>query len=693
MAFRIFQAHLDDENIIRIELKKSFDAYSIHFTLETEHSSSPLTIKNINNQGDWIYYTLSANEPIELTKTYQVCDQDRNSTQLQFRHIVQKPIFDELFHYPGEDLGASYSSQATDFKFWAPISEQVLLQIQGQAYPLTRLDKGVWHTRIEGDLEGQAYTYLHKVNNRWIEVHDPYALSSDANSGASYVIDRAKITRPIERAQSQIPPTEAILYEMSVRDFSMQKEAGFSQPGKFTALSQSPEVEGCRFGLAHLQDLGITHVQLMPVYDFGSVDERHPELVYNWGYDPVQYNLPDGSFASDPHDPYARILELQEAIDSFHRADISVIMDVVYNHVYDADSFAFEKIVPGYFFRLDPHGFRTNGSFCGNDVASERAMVRSYIKQSVKQWVSLYGFDGFRFDLMGLLDTVTMQEIAAELKEIYANIYLYGEGWQMDTGMASEQLAHQYNADQLPDYGFFSDHFRDTVKKTIAQGQCSDGKDPASQLENVLTANVGLKGAAHFAAPHQAVNYVECHDNATVFDYFDIVNPEISLRERLAKSRLALQLVLLAQGVPFLHSGQEFFRTKNLIDNSYNQPDELNKLDWMRSLHYQEDLAFLKKLIQFRKANPLLRLTTSSAIQTACRFSWLSPSLAEYQIDDGKNALTIVINFGSQEAKYENKTQQKLVVQYPEVSLDKQALSPARDQYNLAPKQLLIFKN
>ena len=476
-------------------------------------------------------------------------------------------------------MGASYSPQATDFKLWAPISEKVLLHLEEQIIPLQRQDRGVWHTQVLGDLEGKAYYYIHKVNGKWVEVHDPYALSSDANSGHSYVIDRKKISRPIHRAASQVKPTEAVIYEMSVRDFSMQKEAGFSQPGKFASLSESPTVHGHTFGLKYLQDLGITHVQLMPVYDFGSVDEKHPELVYNWGYDPVQYNVPEGSFSSDPHDPYSRIFELQDAIAAYHQADMSVIMDVVYNHVYEADAYAFEKIVPGYFYRLDEQGLRTNGTFCGNDVASEKAMVRHYIQQSVQQWISLYGFDGFRFDLMGILDITTMKQIAQELKAIHPNIYLYGEGWQMPTGLDSDLLAHQFNAEQLPEYGFFSDHFRDTIKQTIVQGSRLDKEHATSWLENVLTANVGLTGEQHFLAPHQAINYVECHDNATVFDYFDIQNPNISLRQRLANSRLALHIVLLAQGVPFLHSGQEFYRTKNLIDNTYNLPDDVNKLD------------------------------------------------------------------------------------------------------------------
>ena len=691
MVYRIFQAYLDDENNITIELEKSFDAYSIHFTLEDKHSSSPLTIKKIENQEHQIVYTLSVNDPIDLTESYTVYDQDRNHTILQYRHIVQKPIFNELFSYQGRDLGASYSPQATDFKLWAPISEKVLLHLEEQVIPLQRQDRGVWHTQVLGDLEGKAYYYIHKVNGKWVEVHDPYALSSDANSGHSYVIDRKKISKPIHRAASQVKPTEAVIYEMSVRDFSMQKEAGFSQPGKFASLSESPTVHGHTFGLKYLQNLGITHVQLMPVYDFGSVDEKHPELVYNWGYDPVQYNVPEGSLSSDPHDPYSRIFELQDAIAAYHQADMSVIMDVVYNHVYEADAYAFEKIVPGYFYRLDEQGLRTNGTFCGNDVASEKAMVRHYIQQSVQQWVSLYGFDGFRFDLMGILDITTMKQIAQELKAIHPNIYLYGEGWQMPTGLDSDLLAHQFNAEQLPEYGFFSDHFRDTIKQTIVQGSRLDKEHTTSWLENVLTANVGLTGEPHFLAPHQAINYVECHDNATVFDYFDIQNPNISLRQRLANSRLALHIVLLAQGVPFLHSGQEFYRTKNLIDNTYNLPDDVNKLDWLRSLHYTEDIEFLKQLIAFRKAHPLLTLTTSSAIQKACQVKWLSPILLEYKIQKDKQALTILINFGTEAATYENKMKQSIYLQYPHINA-KKPIAPLADSYTVPAKQVLVLK-
>ena len=669
MAFRIFQAYLDDENIITIELEKSFEAYSIHFTLEDKHSSSPLTIKNINNQEERIIYTVSANEPIDLTQSYKVYDQDRNHTDLQYRHIVKKPIFDEIFDYAGDDLGAQYNPQATDFKLWAPISEKVLLHLKDQVHHLKRLDKGVWHIRIEGDLEGSSYSYLHKINGKWVEVHDPYALSSDVNSGNSYVINLEKIKKPIKRAKTQLNPTEAVIYEMSVRDFSMQKEIGFFCPGKFASLSESPVVHGQKFGLDYLKELGISHVQLMPVYDFGSVDEKHPELVYNWGYDPVQYNVPEGSYASDPNDPYARIWELQDAIATYHQSNLSVIMDVVYNHVYQADEYAFEQIVPGYFYRYNAEGERTNGTFCGNDVASERSMVRHYIKQSLKQWVSLYGFDGFRFDLMGILDIQTMTEIAEELREIYPNIYLYGEGWKMDTGLSEDQLAHQYNAKRLPAFGFFSDNFRDTIKRTLVAGHRRESQHSANDFANILTANVGKLGPAHFTQPQQAIQYVECHDNATVFDYFQLEKEEIRLEDRKSLSRLALHLVLLAQGVPFIHAGQEFYRTKGLEDNTYNLPDSLNQLDWTSLPKCQEEIAFLEELIAYRKSQPLLRLKKGQEIRDYCDVKWLSDHHLIYTIEKDREKITILVNIGDQEQTYQHPSDSQLLFAYPHANL------------------------
>ena len=318
-------------------------------------------------------------------------------------------------------------------------------------------------------------------------------------------------------------------------------------------------------------------------------------------------------------------------------------------------------------------------------------MVRSYIKHSLKQWLTLYGMDGFRFDLMGILDMETMKQIAEELKSLYPNVYLYGEGWRMATGLDSNRLAHQFNAAQLPSYGFFSDHFRNTIKETILEGSQIQDSKPIDTIENVLTANVGLTETAHFIAPQQAINYVECHDDATAFDYFTIKKPDISLNKRLADARLALHITLLAQGVPFIHSGQEFFRSKNLMDNTYNAPDTINRLDWLRSIEYEKDVDFIRQLVQFRKANPLLSLETRTEIKDYCSIEWLTDSVVEYKIKEKEDQITILINFGNEAFSYPNQDKQAIFINYPEISLDV-PLNTNRDSYTVPAKQVLVLK-
>ena len=665
-----FTAYLDDQDLIRIQ---KGEEHILPFYLKTNQGHLALIpVKTSSAATDTGDYFLSP-IPLELGEEYTIYDATGNSSILHYRNIVRKPIFDQTFTYTGEDLGSFYTPNQTQFKFWAPISQDVTLHIEDQVYPMHRTENGVWELLLKGDWEGAAYHYEFRVNGLERRIHDPYALSSLANSGDSLVVDRKKITRPITRpitrAARQLDPTEALIYEMSVRDFSVQKEAGFKHPGKFKGLTESPQLNGEVLGFDYLQKLGITHVQLLPVYDFGSVDEEDQWKAYNWGYDPVQYNVPEGSYASDPNDPYARILELQDAIATYHQANLSVIMDVVYNHVYQADEYAFEQIVPGYFYRYNADGEHTNGTFCGNDVASERAMVRRYIKQSLKQWVELYGFDGFRFDLMGILDIQTMTEIAEELRSLYPNIYLYGEGWKMDTGLSEDQLAHQYKAKALPDFGFFSDNFRDTVKRTLLAGHRRDSQHPANDFANILTANVGKVGPAHFAQPQQAIQYVECHDNATVFDYFQIEKDTIHLEERKALSRLALHLVLLAQGVPFIHAGQEFYRTKGLEENSYNLPDTLNQLDWTSLSKCKEEIAFLKELIAYRKSQPLLRLRKGQEIRDYCDLKWLSDHHFIYTIEKDRKKLTILVNIGDQEITYQQPSDSQLLFAYPHANL------------------------
>lgn len=660
MALRQFTAFLDTEQVIRIQMDASFPHEEMAFRLENERTNLPLTLLSIDTSEEAVIFQLESPNKLDLTEFYTILDQDHNRTELGFGDIVRSDIFDKTFAYEGADLGASYQPHATFFRFWAPISRQAFVVVENIPHVMKKAEQGTWTAEITGNLEGQAYYYLHRVNGSWFEVHDPYALSSQANSGHSYIVNPDKFLPPVP-LEKKIPFAQAIIYEMSVRDFSQQKEANFTHASQFLGLVESPKLDGQDVGFNHVKNLGVTHVQLMPVYDFGSVDETDPQAVYNWGYDPVQYNVPEGSFSTNPNDPYARIIELQKVINSYHQAGIGVLMDVVYNHVYKADSFAFERIVPGYFFRYDAHRQRLSGTFCGNDVASERTMVSRYIRQSLKQWVELYGFDGFRFDLMGILDINTMNQIAQELHRINPSLYLYGEGWKMATGLDPDQLAHQYNAEKLPTIAFFNDTFRDVFKEILLHPQHLLEAQERTKVQNLLAGSY----QGHYVSPAQSLNYIECHDNATAFDYFHMMEPSWTTHQQTQAASFALQLTLIAQGTAFLHSGQEFFRTKNEIDNTYNVSDDINRLDWTRALHYQEHVQFICQLIQFRKKHPLMTQEDYGSIQTISNFYWLTEFVLRYTLHQGDEELQFIINFALTDFEFTKRNDQTILCMSP----------------------------
>lgn len=671
MALRQFKAYLDDEASIRILLEKRFDHPDMVFHIASDNEEK-LIIHSRTEEEELVVYHLSSPHSLSLTGTYTIYDQDRNATELAYGKIVRSSLFEQTFTYDGQDLGAHYSPTETQFKLWAPISKAVFLVLDGTPHTMNKQEKGVWQVIVVGDLDGSSYHYLHKVNGQWISVHDPYALSSQANAGDSYVINPAKLLAP-RRARTQVPPAQAVIYEMSVRDFSQQVSAGFKHTSQFLGLTESPQQKGMTLGMDYIKELGVTHVQLMPIYDFGSVDEHYPQAVYNWGYDPVQYNVPEGSFTSKPNDPYARICELQTAIQAYHDADISVIMDVVYNHVYHAEEYAFERIVPGYFYRYQENGLRTDGTFCGNDVASERSMVRNYIKQSLRQWTSLYGLDGFRFDLMGILDIDTMKQIEAELRTIHDNIYLYGEGWKMATGLDFDQLAHQYNAEKLPRLAFFNDDYRDTIKKVLLNPQRLVEKQLHEKIQHLLTGS----RFSHFLNPEQSVNYIECHDNATAFDYFHIENPYWTPQQQKRAASFGLQLILISQGMTFIHSGQEFFRTKDEIDNTYNIPDSTNRLDWSRAIRYREHIQFIRDLIAFRRKHPILSQSKYDTIQESCHFYWLTEYVLRYTVTSKGEDIQFIINFSHSDFTYEKEAEQSVRFTFPPMTDDSNQITIA----------------
>lgn len=648
--FREFKAYLDDYSLITVEMPLEFDQKGMHFFLSLpEYGNTPLTVSGYETKESYINYYLIPHHELAIGQAYEVIDQRGNRSVLRMRDVVRTVRFDEDYYYDGNDLGATYSKAKTTLKLWAPTATEVYAVItqgtQTQVVPMTRQEKGVFAAELLGDYEKAHYHYLTCLDGKWHQTIDPYAKASTANGKGNYIIDLEKIKRIDGHLDKRAPFaqfTDAIIYEIHVRDFTVQADAGFRNRGKFAGMTETIKKNGEVIGFDYFKQMGVTHVQLLPIYDFGSVDELDQFQLYNWGYDPVQYNVPEGSYASNPNDAYARLVELKTMIAKFHEAGMRINMDVVYNHVYNHKTHAFEKTVPGYFFRYDSHGEMSNGTFCGNDIASERKMVRKYILDSTRYWVETFGIDGFRFDLMGIVDVTTMNEIREMLTAIDQTLMLYGEGWDMPTALPETQKAHMFNSKDLPTIGHFNDVFRDslkgdTIRKTNGQqtGIVTGSKQFNQKLPDLLTASLGIYGQVSlFKNPVECINYVECHDNHTMWDFFQIEYPAGHTTMLQEIHRLATSITLLSQGVPFLHGGQEFFRTKKGVENSYNVDDSINQFDWKRLAQYRDNVDYIQGLIAIRKVHAAFRFADKNLIKKHCRIEMLPNGMTTYEMEN-----------------------------------------------------------
>lgn len=549
--------------------------------------------------------------------------------------------FEEAYTYTGNDLGSLWTPLKTTFRVWAPTAEAVTVALYHtgyvedaypyQTFPMAPDRNGTWYLECPGNWKDTYYTYQVTVAGCTREAPDPYAIASGLNGNRSYVSDFSGLDPQGWDTDCDphagAPITDAVIYELHIRDFSMRRSGRISHHGKYTALTKTGRTtsQGAVTGLDHIKNLGVTHIHLLPIFKFGSTVEAVGKPAYNWGYDPVLFNVPEGTYADNCIEPTARIREVKQMVKALHDNGLSVIMDVVYNHVYDADSFCFNRIVPGYFSRIDSDGNYSNGSCCGNDTASERSMVRKYIVDSVNYWADAYHIDGFRFDLAGLLDVETIQQVIHTVHMHHPNVLFYGEGWQMNTRLTKPDLplAVQGNSPLLPDFSFFSDNIRDMLRGSIfdqhAPGFVAGGKISREDLENNF---MGMPSWA--AEPRQCVNYVSCHDNYTLFDRIALTAPDASFEDRVRMNNLAAAFSLLAQGVPFFQAGEEMLRTKKdyagrFIDNSYRGPDLVNSLKWetLNEPIYQETVAYYRGIIALRKAHPVLRLQTRKAVKNA----------------------------------------------------------------------------
>ena len=591
--------------------------------------------------------------------------------------------------YTGNDLGAVYSPKMTRFKVWAPEAESVKLNLYKQGEGDNLIDQhimkksanGTYVFEKQGDCNGIYYTYTVVNHGEEQEAVDPYTKAAGVNGQRGMVINLAK-TNPqgfeLDGYRNPEHITDAIIYEGSVRDFTMDESSGVFHNGKFLGLTEANTTNhfGEATALDYISGLGVTHVQILPAFDFETVDEKNQKAQYNWGYDPDNYNVPEGSYAVSPYDGAVRIQEMKQMVLALHSRGIGVIMDVVFNHTYRRDDSNLQKIVPGYYYRNDETGY-TNGSGCGNEVASDRPMVQKLIVDSLIYWAKEYHIDGFRFDLMGVLDIDTMNVIAERLKEIRPDIYLYGEGWNGGpSSLAEEKRAFKASAKKMPRIGMFNDDIRDTIKGSVFYDDHLGFVNGGTHLENAL--RYGITGAvAHpqvdydaygskpwAKEPGQSINYVSCHDNYTLWDKLSVSCPEASEEKKKAMNRLCAAIVFTSQGVPFIQAGEEFLRSKPLpekkgfAENSYNMPDAVNSIKWDNIHEYPDMIAYYKGLMALRKAHPVFRMQSEAEMtQNLCFLSDTPENVVAYLLkgkgaDDTPENILVIFNGNDEEILY-----------------------------------------
>ena len=612
--------------------------------------------------GQYVYLTLG--KALELDQNYSIEFEGR-SYAINMPDFFSRDAFEAEFTYEGDDLGQTYTKEKTTLRVWAPTAVSVAVRlysdgdttkqtIPDEEIPMTKDVQGTWVVTLDGDMHGKYYTYYVDLHTTQNEAADPYARTTGVNGRRSMIIDLDS-TDPEGWADDKNPHagenfTDAVIWELHVRDLSSDSSSGIKNAGKFLGLIEkgTKTSGGVPTGLDHMVDLGITHVHLLPSYDFSSVDEtvlNDPDAKkFNWGYDPMNYNVPEGSYSTDPYKGEVRVSEMKQMVKGLHDAGISVVMDVVYNHVSDANGFCFNKIVPGYFTRPN-----SNGSGCGNDVATERSMVSKYIVDSVNYWADEYHIDGFRFDLAGLIDTDTINEIMTTVHAKHPDVVFYGEGWAAGSTTLTKNgyaLTTMANASKVPGFAFFSDTIRNATKGGtyggVSKGFISGGN------VNVAEMNACYQGLPSWCpTPSQSINYISAHDNNTLFDHISMVTKDVTVADRISMNKLGAAFYITAQGIPFMQAGEEFLRSKpdpkdetGFNENSYNASDEINSLKWsdLEKAEYKDTYEYYKGLIAFRKAHPALRLTNANdSLNNVKAQSGLPANVLAYQVNGGVN--------------------------------------------------------
>lgn len=590
---------------------------------------------------------------------------------------VKAPVYESVDDYPVREGALDemvYSPQKTNFSLWSPAADSVWLRLYAEglggeaqeAVAMRRGKDGTWTCSVRGDLQGKFYTF--QVDDME-ETPGIFAKAVGVNGKRGAVID-LRSTDPEGWAEDVRPAfagaKDAIVYEMHYRDYSIHPSSGVAHKGKFLALTEegTKAESGNATGIEHLKEMGVTHVQILPSYDYGSIDEtRLEDNKYNWGYDPVNYNAPEGGYSTNPYDPACRIREMKEMIQALHKAGIRVVMDVVYNHTFDVAHSNFHNTCPGYFYRYHADGSLGNASGCGNETASERGMMRKFIVESCRYWLTEYHIDGFRFDLMGIHDIETMREVRAMMDGIDPTLLLYGEGWAAGAPLLpQEELAMKANILRIEGVGAFCDDMRDALRGPFSDDH--KGAFLAGEKGHEESIKFGIAGciehpevdmsrvnyskAAWAAEPTQCISYVSCHDDMMLTDRLKAsVRLKKGELERLDK--LAQTAVLTSQGIPFLWNGEEILRDKKGVHNSYCSPDSINAIDWSLKAKHEDVFRYYQGLIALRKAHPAFRMGEAELVRKHLHFLDAPEGVVAYALDgeavgDEWKTIVVVLN-------------------------------------------------
>jgi pullulanase len=566
-----------------------------------------------------------------------------------------------------ESLWLDYSKERTIFKVWSPTAENIRLHFYdkgngGDAYETHELnpdENGLWTKEIFGDLNGTYYTYQVQTKGEWLaETPGTYAKAVGVNGQRAMVLDFDS-THPEGWENDKGPaishPNQAVIYELHIRDLTIHPKSGSSFPGKYLGLVEqgTKGPNDVATAIDHMKELGITHVHLLPTYDHYSIDETNLDTPqFNWGYDPQNYNVPEGSFSTNPFEAEVRIKEFKQMVQAFHNNGIGVILDVVYNHTGRTENSNFNLENPNYYYRFREDGSFSDAAACGNETSSDRPMTRKFIIESVKYWAKEYHLDGFRFDLMGIHDIETMNQVAKAVKEVNPNIFVYGEGWTAgDSPLPEQDRALKKHILQMPQISAFSDDIRDGLKGSVFEDESKGFVNGAKDMEESVKFGVvgsiqhpqinykkiNYSDAPWANEPWQAISYVSCHDNHTIYDKLKVSRRDASRSDRIKMNKLATAVVLTSQGTPFLHAGSELLRTKNEEHNSYKSPDSINQIDWNWKVQNKEVFQYYQDLIKLRKEHPAFRMTSAEEVRKNLEFKEVRDGLVSYQLKNNAN--------------------------------------------------------